>query len=584
VDFLLKLFITHILTLLTSGTATNLLQLREEESEMKSDGEDDNSASNKKPASTQKRKYKGKVQKALKLQKAPNAPKRFKSAFIFFTMEMHPRVRKEMEENGIKDYKTPDVAKIVSEKWRNLTPTERAIWDEKARVDKERFMLEKSQYTGPWKVISSQSDAKKDPTAPKRPMSSFLSYSNGKRAAVKAKNPHFTNADISKNLAKMWKEAPQEEKQVYIDKEAKLREQYKINMAEWKRKNDLKKESGYMQQASAQENERELLMNRMLLEQQSQQGFADIHNQHLFNRNRPLGDNIPPFGGDMGYLSSVNAANQLPSYYQASMARQLGGNLNSWENPSSLLGDGLDEANLDPSFMSGLHGRSPLSVAFPQSQNSRDSRELLAAASLQRQNLDASSLLGRNDPGGYNAMNPAGLTSANAFHQQGLSAASALQQQQDQMNALRSARLNPYSQLSQYPVQEQLHQQRRSLSSATRGLMHPVGASGFDENDLLPGDSAGYQPLSAMSGSDEQSTSRSQRQQQQQQHDNITSVFDEGDEVADIMERLRNPHQTDRSWTSSSRGGQFSRQQNFPGEDESDEQKSHHRDFDSSRR
>ena len=111
---------------------------------------------------------------------------------------------------------TPDVAKIVSEQWRNLTPSERAVWDEKARVDKERFMIEKQLYRGPWKVASPD-ECKKDPSAPKRPMSSFLSYSNGKRAAVKAQNPHYSNADISKALSKMWKEAPQEERDFHIN-------------------------------------------------------------------------------------------------------------------------------------------------------------------------------------------------------------------------------------------------------------------------------------------------------------------------------------------------------------------------------
>lgn len=172
-----------------------------------------------------------------KVQKNPSAPKRFKSAFIFFTMERHPQVRKQLKESGVKDCKTPDVAKIVSEQWRNLTPAERAVWDEKARVDKERFMVEKKLYRGPWKVASPD-ECKKDPSAPKRPMSSFLSYSNGKRAAVKAQNPHYSNADISKALSKMWKEAPQEEKDFHINKEAALRKKYKEDIVTWREKCD----------------------------------------------------------------------------------------------------------------------------------------------------------------------------------------------------------------------------------------------------------------------------------------------------------------------------------------------------------
>jgi hypothetical protein len=45
-----------------------------------------------------------------------------------------------------------------------------------------------------------------------------------------------TNTDISKLLAKMWKGAPDEEKKEYIEKESKLREIYKKDMAAWKEK------------------------------------------------------------------------------------------------------------------------------------------------------------------------------------------------------------------------------------------------------------------------------------------------------------------------------------------------------------
>ena len=127
------------------------------------------------------------------------------------------------------------MAKIISEEWRNMPPKERSVWDEKARIDKERYEIEKSMYTGPWK-IPSRKRSQKDPDAPKRPMSSFLAFSNGKRSQLKKENPSLTNTDISKLLAKMWKEAPDEEKKEYIEEESKLREIYKKDMAEWREK------------------------------------------------------------------------------------------------------------------------------------------------------------------------------------------------------------------------------------------------------------------------------------------------------------------------------------------------------------
>mmetsp|Transcript_1900 Transcript_1900/g.4171 ORF Transcript_1900/g.4171 Transcript_1900/m.4171 type:complete len:350 (-) Transcript_1900:302-1351(-) len=173
--------------------------------------------------------------KPVKYCKAPQAPKRFKSAFIFFTMDRHKVLRKKVEEDKGKGDRTPDVAKLISEEWRNLKPEERAVWDEKARLDKERFEVEKAMYTGPWK-IPVKKKSQKDPNAPKRPMSSFLSYSNSKRAELKQKNPGLKNAEASKILAKMWHKASDEEKREHIEKEERLREVYKRDMAEWRAK------------------------------------------------------------------------------------------------------------------------------------------------------------------------------------------------------------------------------------------------------------------------------------------------------------------------------------------------------------
>jgi len=46
--------------------------------------------------------------------------------------------------------------------------------------------------------------ALKDPNAPKRPLSGFFHFSNVGRAKIKASNPDFTVADISKELSRRW--------------------------------------------------------------------------------------------------------------------------------------------------------------------------------------------------------------------------------------------------------------------------------------------------------------------------------------------------------------------------------------------
>ena len=132
---------------------------------------------------------------------------------------------------------TTEVAKLVSQAWKSLPAEEREEWEEMARKDKARYEIEKTMYNGPWK-IPVQKRSQKDPNAPKRPMSAFLSFSNSKRAKVKEENPHVGNAEISRILAKMWKEAPGEERKKHIDREYKLRQEYKTAIASWKKKCD----------------------------------------------------------------------------------------------------------------------------------------------------------------------------------------------------------------------------------------------------------------------------------------------------------------------------------------------------------
>ena len=90
-------------------------------------------------------------------------------------------------------------------------------------------------YKGPWKIPANKR-APKDPTAPKRPMSAFLSYSNRLRAALKKENPSATNSDLSKMLSLTWKDLPADERKKFMDDEADLRAKYKIEMSEWRKK------------------------------------------------------------------------------------------------------------------------------------------------------------------------------------------------------------------------------------------------------------------------------------------------------------------------------------------------------------
>jgi HMG (high mobility group) box len=104
------------------------------------------------------------VPKEGRIRKSPDAPKRFKSSYILFFMAKQADIKKDLGKGA----NVSAVSKKSAELWKNLSPEERAVWEEKAAVDKARYNIEKLQYTGPWQVPWKR--RKKDPSAPKRPM------------------------------------------------------------------------------------------------------------------------------------------------------------------------------------------------------------------------------------------------------------------------------------------------------------------------------------------------------------------------------------------------------------------------------
>jgi len=180
-----------------------------------------------------------KKQAKTKFRKAPEAPKRFKSAFMFFSCAMQTEIRNELKGTNKND--VPNIAKLIGERWRNLSQEKRSIWIKKAEEDKKRYEVEKALYNGPWKIPATER-AKKHPEAPKRPMSAFLSLARHLRRVIKSENPELSNAEVSKVLATRWRNAPEEERNIHIKKEAMEREMYNVKISKWRNEHEAKLE------------------------------------------------------------------------------------------------------------------------------------------------------------------------------------------------------------------------------------------------------------------------------------------------------------------------------------------------------
>lgn len=122
---------------------------------------------------------------------------------------------------------------MVSKAWKELSDDEREVWEEIARKDKARYEMEKAVYKGPWKVPTKAKFPRDQEEAPKRPMSAYMGFSNSKRAEVKSRYPSADSTEISRILAQMWREASEDERKIYVDKEQEQRQQYKNTMSQW---------------------------------------------------------------------------------------------------------------------------------------------------------------------------------------------------------------------------------------------------------------------------------------------------------------------------------------------------------------
>jgi hypothetical protein len=162
------------------------------------------------------------------LKKAPDAPKRFKSAYICYVMEKMDLVKANLPQ----DNKVTETMKVLANMWRTLPAGERQKYEDIAAADKSRYFAEMANYSGPMQVPNKRQ--KKPPGAPKRAMSAFLSYSQMMRPHIRAEFPDMKNTDISGVLAQRWRDASEEEKRPHLEKELRDREKYHEDMTKWK--------------------------------------------------------------------------------------------------------------------------------------------------------------------------------------------------------------------------------------------------------------------------------------------------------------------------------------------------------------
>jgi len=142
-----------------------------------------------------------------KKKKDPSAPKRPRSAYLYYCEAERAAVLKKHP-----DYKITDVSKELGPAWQKLSAKAKAKYEKLAAQDKQRYDAEMASYTpppprdaSPKRKAGKAKKAPKDPNAPKKPKNAFLFFSDAKRADIRSAHPDYKITDVSRELGSLWK-------------------------------------------------------------------------------------------------------------------------------------------------------------------------------------------------------------------------------------------------------------------------------------------------------------------------------------------------------------------------------------------
>lgn len=177
--------------------------------------------------------------------KDPNAPKRGRSAYIFFCAAKREEAKASLGD----DAKGKEVMTRLGQMWSELKEddsreSELADYEKAAADDKARYEEEKSQYTAPGtapepqekkkikgkksETVSSDDEKtipveepKKEKPSPKK-MTGYVYYCSYYRDEFKTNHPEMKKSEVNKELTRQWNELSKEEKKDWSDSAAAL--------------------------------------------------------------------------------------------------------------------------------------------------------------------------------------------------------------------------------------------------------------------------------------------------------------------------------------------------------------------------
>lgn len=154
-----------------------------------------------------------------------------KSGYYIFAQEETQKLRLQNPNLSI-----VEVAKELTARWNRLDPTEKMVYEfrhQDLSNTNRKAQGHATTYTKPRPVYKSHK-RRRDPNAPKQPLTAFFIYSTEERPRVKEDHPTMSVTDVAKELGRRWSELDSESKQRFHARADELRQKFDLEMAAYK--------------------------------------------------------------------------------------------------------------------------------------------------------------------------------------------------------------------------------------------------------------------------------------------------------------------------------------------------------------
>lgn len=145
--------------------------------------------------------------KRRKLKAKKDAPKKARSAYLFYTMEKRNEFK-----NANPNKTFGDLTKLVADDWKKLNASQKKKFEKLAEEDRKRYDNEMANYVRPTddeldaQIASDPRRKKKAKTdGPKRPRSAYLFYTTSERTKYSKDHPNMKFGDVTRDIAVAWK-------------------------------------------------------------------------------------------------------------------------------------------------------------------------------------------------------------------------------------------------------------------------------------------------------------------------------------------------------------------------------------------